>query len=134
MSSVANYSFAVWVSARIEFKIFIVNISVTADGSLLSPTGGVNTIHPQPEIHEHIYMKKATEQCVQLHAHPQQCGAQCEQLREQHNAHRRVHRAALSTLRAVFRCVAHMFTPHIGSRASQRLSISSMVIVMCLRL
>ena len=40
---VANYSFAEWVSARIEFKIFIVNISVTADGSLLSPTGGVNT-------------------------------------------------------------------------------------------
>ena len=29
------------------------NISVTADGSLLSPTGGVNTIHPAPEIHEH---------------------------------------------------------------------------------
>ena len=28
------------------------NISVTADGSLLSPTGGVNTIHPAPEIHE----------------------------------------------------------------------------------
>ena len=34
------------------------NISVTADGSLLSPTGGVNTIHPEPEIHEHIYMTK----------------------------------------------------------------------------
>ena len=34
------------------------NISVTADGSLLSPTGSVNTIHPQPEIHEHIHMTK----------------------------------------------------------------------------
>ena len=34
------------------------NISVTADGSLLSPTGGVNTIHPEPEIHEHIYVTK----------------------------------------------------------------------------
>ena len=32
------------------------NISVTADGSLLSPTGGVNTIHPEPEIHEQIYI------------------------------------------------------------------------------
>ena len=52
---VANYSFAVWVSARIEFKIFIVNFSVTADGSLLSPTGGVHGIHLAPEIHEHIY-------------------------------------------------------------------------------
>ena len=58
MYSVANYSFAVFVSARIEFKILIVNISVTADGTLLSPTGGVNTIHPEPEIHEHIYMTK----------------------------------------------------------------------------
>ena len=34
------------------------NISVTADGSLLSPTGGVNTIHPEPEIHEQTYMTK----------------------------------------------------------------------------
>ena len=32
------------------------NISVTADGSLLSPTGDVNTIHPEPEIHEQIYI------------------------------------------------------------------------------
>ena len=55
---VANYSFAIWVSARIEFKIFIVNISVTADGSLLSPTVGVNTIHPAPEIHEHFMIHK----------------------------------------------------------------------------
>ena len=31
---VANCSFAEWVSTRIEFKIFIVNISVTADGNL----------------------------------------------------------------------------------------------------
>ena len=30
------------------------NISVTADGSLLSPTGCVNTIHPEPEIHEQM--------------------------------------------------------------------------------
>ena len=33
-------------------------ISVTADGSLLSPTVGVNTIHPEPEIHEQIYDKR----------------------------------------------------------------------------
>ena len=31
---------------------FIVNISVTADSSLLSPTGGVNTIPPDTEIHD----------------------------------------------------------------------------------
>ena len=46
----------------------------------------VNTIHLAPEIHEHIYVTKATEQCARLQAHPQQCGAQCEQLRERHNA------------------------------------------------
>ena len=36
-----------------EFKIFIVK-SVTADGSLLSPTGGVKGINPAPHIHEHL--------------------------------------------------------------------------------
>ena len=37
-----------------EFRIFTVNKSVTADGSLLSPTGGVKGIHPAPHIHEHL--------------------------------------------------------------------------------
>ena len=36
---------------------FIVNISVTADSSLLSPTEGVNTIPPDTEIHEQMTMK-----------------------------------------------------------------------------
>ena len=36
-----------------EFKIFIVK-SVTADGSLLSPTGGVKGMNPAPHIHEHL--------------------------------------------------------------------------------
>ena len=128
---VANYSFAVWVSARIEFKIFIVNISVTADGSLLSPTGGVNTMHLVPEIHEHFMIHKATEHCAQPQAHFHLHWDHCDQLREKHNAHWRVHRAALSTLRAVFRCVALTCSHcHIDSRASQCLSISSMVVVM----
>ena len=34
-----------------EFGIFIVNISVTADSSLLSPTGGVKGMNPAPHIH-----------------------------------------------------------------------------------
>ena len=34
------------------------NKSVTADGSLLSPTGGVNGIHPAPDIHEHFTILK----------------------------------------------------------------------------
>ena len=37
-----------------NLEFFIVNKSVTADGSLLSPTGGVNTIHPALDIHEHF--------------------------------------------------------------------------------
>ena len=63
----------------------------------------VNTIHPAPEIHEHFMIQKATEHCAQFHAQFQQRGAQCDQLREQHDAHRRDDRAALSTLHAVCR-------------------------------
>ena len=36
-----------------EFGIFIVK-SVTVDGSLLSPTGGVEGINPAPHIHEQM--------------------------------------------------------------------------------
>ena len=39
---------------------FIVNISVTADSSLLSPTGGVNTIPPDTAIHEQMDTEMAT--------------------------------------------------------------------------
>ena len=56
-----RYSFAERVSTSREFRIFIVKKSVTADGSLLSLTGGVNSIHPAPEIHEHFMIQKATE-------------------------------------------------------------------------
>ena len=37
-----------------EFRIFTVNKSVTADGSLPSPTGGVKGVYPAPDIHEHF--------------------------------------------------------------------------------
>ena len=50
--------FAERVSTCKEFRIFTVNKSVTADGSLLSPTGGVNGIHPAPDIHEHFTIHK----------------------------------------------------------------------------
>ena len=55
---VVRYLFAERVSTSREFIIFIVNKSVTADGSLLSPTGGVNTIHLAPDIHEHFMIQK----------------------------------------------------------------------------
>ena len=37
-----------------NLKFFIVNKSVTADGSLLSPTEGVKGMYPAPHIHEHF--------------------------------------------------------------------------------
>ena len=33
---------------------FVIVKSVTADGSLLSPTGGVKGMNPAPHIHEHL--------------------------------------------------------------------------------
>ena len=40
---------------ELNAKMFV-NFSVTADSSLLSPTGSVNTIPPDTEIHEQITM------------------------------------------------------------------------------
>ena len=52
MYSVGNYIHLRYESQQeLNAKIFIVNLSVTADSSLLSPTGGVNTIPPDTEIH-----------------------------------------------------------------------------------
>ena len=39
---------------ELNAKFFIVNISVTADSSLLSPTGGVKTTPPNTAIHEQM--------------------------------------------------------------------------------
>ena len=64
-----RYSFAERVSTSREFRIVIVNKSVTADGSLLSPTGGVNGIHPAPDIHEHIYDTKRLRNTVYIFMH-----------------------------------------------------------------
>ena len=66
-----------------EFGIFTVNKSVTADGSLLSPTEGVKGMYPAPHIHEHL----ATANCVHLHAQHEQLGAHCEQWHGHHKAH-----------------------------------------------
>ena len=66
-----------------EFRIFTVNKSVTADGSLLSPTGGVKGMYPAPHIHEHL----ATANCVHPHAQHEQPGAHCEQWHGHHKAH-----------------------------------------------
>ena len=53
-----RYLFAERVSTCREFRIFTVNKSVTADGSLLLPNGSVNGIHPAPDIHEHFMIHK----------------------------------------------------------------------------
>ena len=39
-----------------NLEFYILNKSVAADGSLLSPTGGVKGIYPAPDIHEHFTM------------------------------------------------------------------------------
>ena len=56
-----------------EFRIFTVNKSVTADGSLLSPTVGVKGVCLAPHIHEHFTIHKmATANCVHPHAQLEQ--------------------------------------------------------------
>ena len=52
-----------------EFRIFIVNKSVTADGSLLSPTGGVKGIYPAPDIHEHFTIHTWLRQTAYIFTH-----------------------------------------------------------------
>ena len=46
---------------QLNGKICREYISVTADSSLLSPTGGVNTIPPDTEIHEQMTMTNGYE-------------------------------------------------------------------------
>ena len=54
-----------WASIHLRYESqqqlnakFIVNISVTADSSLLSPTGGVKRILPDTAIHEQMATQK----------------------------------------------------------------------------
>ena len=51
-----------------ESGIFIVK-SVTADGSLLSPTGGVKGMYPVPDIHEHFTIHKWLRQTAYIFTH-----------------------------------------------------------------
>ena len=52
-----------------EFRIFIVNKSVTGDGNLLSPTGGVKGMYPAPHIHEHFTIHKWLRQTAYIFTH-----------------------------------------------------------------
>ena len=52
-----------------EFRILTVNKSVTADGSLLSPTGGVKIMYPAPHIHEHFTIHKWLRQTAYILTH-----------------------------------------------------------------
>ena len=52
-----------------EFRIFIVNKSVTADGSLLSPTEGVKGMYFAPHIHEHFTIHKWLWQTAKILTH-----------------------------------------------------------------
>ena len=53
-----------------EFRIFYSECeSVTADGSLLSPTGGVKGMYPAPHIHEHFTIHKWPRQTAYIFTH-----------------------------------------------------------------
>ena len=52
-----------------EFRIFTVKKSVTADGSLLSPTGVVKGMYPAPDIHEHFTIHKWLRQTAYIFTH-----------------------------------------------------------------
>ena len=52
-----------------NLEVFIVNKSVTADGSLLSPTGGVKEMYPAPHFHEHFTIHKWLRQTAYILTH-----------------------------------------------------------------
>ena len=52
-----------------EFRILNVNKSVTADGSLLSPTEGVKGMYLAPDIHEHFTIHKWLRQTAYIFTH-----------------------------------------------------------------
>ena len=57
---ISESSIHLWYESQQELNAkFIVNISVTADNSLLSPTGGVKTIPPDTAIHEQKWLRKS---------------------------------------------------------------------------
>ena len=52
-----------------NLEFFIVNKSVTAGGSLPSPTGGVKGMYPAPHIHEHFTIHKWLRQTAYILTH-----------------------------------------------------------------
>ena len=83
-------------------KIFIVNKSVTADGSLLSPTGGVKGMYPAPDIHEHFTIHKWLRQTAYILTHNfNNLEHTANKLHERHDPHGRDNCAPLSTMRGV---------------------------------
>ena len=108
------------VSTCRKFRIFIVNKSVTADSSLLSPTEGVNGIHPAPDIHEHFMIHKGYGTLRKIFTHnfnnPERTVTICMNI----TMHTDVNTAVvLSTLRTVFRCIALVRTSsHVAQVSS----------------
>ena len=71
-----NLYFGGWISicgkslnVQKNLEFFIVNKSVTADGSLLSPTGSVKGMYPAPHIHEHLRYTKWLRQTAYILTH-----------------------------------------------------------------
>ena len=64
-----RYLFAESLNVQKNLEFFIVNKSVTADGSLLSPTGGVKGMCPAPDSHEHFTIHKWLRQTAYILTH-----------------------------------------------------------------
>ena len=65
---VVQYRFVGRVSTyRRIWKFFFIVKSVTADGSLRSPTGGVEGINPAPHIHEQMATSNYVQMATTLH-------------------------------------------------------------------
>ena len=52
-----------------NLEFFTVNKSVTTDGSLLSPTGGVKGMYPAPDMYEHFTIHKWLRQTAYIFMH-----------------------------------------------------------------
>ena len=52
-----------------NLEFFTVNKSVTADSTLLSPTGCVKGMYPAPHIHEHFTIHKWLRQTAYIFTH-----------------------------------------------------------------
>ena len=116
-----RYLFVERVSTCREFRICIVSKSVTADGSLLSPTGGVNGIHPAPKNSRTFYDIQRLRNTAHIFTHnidnPEHIATNCMNTTMHTDANTA---QFLSTPRTVFRCIASCVHCHMWLKSRLR--------------